>query len=208
MIVVTMAHATRQAETSGASEACSPASERRETGIPARRERANEMAPQREWFEKDYYAELGVSRTRPRRRSRAPTGSWRSSSTPTPTPVTRPPRSASRRSPPRTTCSVTPRSARSTTRSARWSRPASGPVVRAASAAAGPRRVRWLPERSRRGPRRPGRSRRDLRQPVRRRRRRVDVVATRDPSGPSGATTSRPSCTSTSSTRCTASPRR
>jgi hypothetical protein len=34
MIVVTMAHATRQAETSGASEACSPASERPRDGYP------------------------------------------------------------------------------------------------------------------------------------------------------------------------------
>ena len=56
----------------------------------------------------------------PTRRSRAPTGSWPSSTTPTPT---RAPRTASRRSRPPTTCSATPTSARSTTRcaaSGRW----------------------------------------------------------------------------------------
>ena len=89
------------------------------------------MAPQREWFEKDYYEVLGVSETRDRRR-RSPrrTGSSRGSTTPTPTRATPRPRSASRRSRPPTTCSATPRSARSTTRSAgsaRWRR-ASAPA--------------------------------------------------------------------------------
>ena len=46
-----------------------------------------------------------------------------------------------------------------------------------------------------------------LRQPVRRGAA-AGAVAARVPSGPSVATTSRPSSTSTSSTRCTASPRR
>ena len=94
------------------------------------------MAAQREWFEKDYYAVLGVPRGRDRQgASRAPTRSSRSSTTPTRTRATRTPRSASRRSRPRTTCSATPRSARSTTRSARWSRRASVPAASAASAA-------------------------------------------------------------------------
>ena len=48
----------------------------------------------------------------------ARTASWPASSTPTPTPVTTRPRSASRRSPPPTTWSATRPSARSTTRSA------------------------------------------------------------------------------------------
>ena len=165
------------------------------------------MAAQREWFEKDYYAVLGVPDGRDREGARrAPTGSSRSSTTPTRTRATRTPRSASRRSPPRTTCSATPRSARSTTRSGAWSRRASGPAVR--------RRLR-----------RSGRLRR-----------RPDVPAsTTDGDGGgfsdllgnlfgggaaagaargrggrpvrSAATTSRPSCTSTSTTRCTASRR-
>ena len=66
------------------------------------------MAPQREWFEKDYYKVLGVSETAHRRR-RSPrrTASWPASTTPTPTPATRRPRSASRRSRPPTTSSAT-----------------------------------------------------------------------------------------------------
>ena len=64
-------------------------------------------------------------RARPRRRSRAPTRSSPRSTTPTPTRATRTPRRGSRKSPPRTTCSATPRSARSTTRSGAWSRPVS-----------------------------------------------------------------------------------
>ena len=87
------------------------------------------MAPQREWFEKDYYKLLGVPETAPRRRtSPRPTASWPASCTPTPTPTTPRPRSASRRCPPPTTSSATRPSARSTTRSARWARsaPASG----------------------------------------------------------------------------------
>ena len=86
---------------------------------------------QREWFEKDYYKVLGVAETADAEGDhQAPTGSWPASSTPTPTPVTPPPRSASRRSPPPTTSSATPRSARSTTRSAPWARWAAGSAAR------------------------------------------------------------------------------
>ena len=47
------------------------------------------MAPQREWFEKDYYKVLGVPETARRRRtSPRRTASWPASSTPTPTPAT------------------------------------------------------------------------------------------------------------------------
>ena len=137
----------------------------------------------------------------------APTASSRSSTTPTRTRVTRTPRSASRRCRPRTTCSATPRSARSTTRSARWSpqgvgpgrvRRAFGPGLRCGGQnfhfddvgglgdlfgnlfGGGARRSRVVAAAwSRRGP--PARC---------------------------AARTSRPSCTSTSSTPCTASPRR
>ena len=75
----------------------------------------------------------------------APTASWPASSTPTPTPVTPPPRSASRRSRPPTTSSATRPSARSTTRSARLGpmrrdglrrRPAAAPAGSAAPAPA------------------------------------------------------------------------
>ncbi len=142
-------------------------------------------------------------RARPRRTSRRRTGSSPSSTTPTRTRGTRTPRSASRRSRPRTTCSAIPRSARSTTRSARWSRPVSGPV---GTAYGGPggfggfQNVRFEDVGDMggfgdllgnlfggRGGGAP--------QPRARR-------------GPSAATTSRPSSTSTSSTRCTASRRR
>ena len=88
------------------------------------------MAPQREWFEKDYYSVLGVPDGATRRRSRARTASSRSSTTPTRTRGTPRPRSGSRRSRPPTTCSATRRSARSTTRSGAWSRRASGRAVR------------------------------------------------------------------------------
>ena len=74
------------------------------------------------------------SRRRPTRRSRAPIGSWPSSTTPTPTPA---PRSASRRSAPPTTCWATPRSARSTTRCASTGRcPAASAAGSARPAAA------------------------------------------------------------------------
>ena len=47
------------------------------------------MAPQREWFEKDYYKVLGVlGDAPPRRTSPRRTASWRASTTPTPTRVT------------------------------------------------------------------------------------------------------------------------
>ena len=55
------------------------------------------------------------------------------------TAATRRPRSGSRRSPPRTTCWATPRSGRTTTRSATWSRPASDGAARARRGAGGPR---------------------------------------------------------------------
>ena len=64
---------------------------------------------------------------RPTRSCRARSRSSPSSTTPTRIRGTPRPRSASRRSPRRTTCSVTRRSAPSTTRSARWSRPGVGP---------------------------------------------------------------------------------
>ena len=67
---------------------------------------------------KDYYGRSASSATRPRRRSRRPTASWRASSTRTST-RTRAPRPASRRSPRPTRSSRTPRSAPSTTSSAR-----------------------------------------------------------------------------------------
>ena len=54
---------------------------------PGLRRRAP-MAPQREWFEKDYYKVLGVSETATARRSPAPTASWPARTTPTPTPAT------------------------------------------------------------------------------------------------------------------------
>ena len=53
------------------------------------------MAPQREWFEKDYYKVLGVAPTAPTRRSRAPTASSRRAP---PRRQPRAPRRASRRS--------------------------------------------------------------------------------------------------------------
>ena len=69
----------------------------------------------------------------PTRRSPAPTGSWPSSTTPTPT---RAPRSVSRRSRPPTTCWATPRSARSTTRCGGWARWPAASAVRPAGAVA------------------------------------------------------------------------
>ena len=126
------------------------------------------MAAQREWFEKDYYAVLGVSVGRVREGAVARLQEAREAVPPRrQRRRTRRPRSASRRSPPRTTCSATPRSARSTTRSGAWSRRASVPAVRAASvpaAAVGPGvPVRQSTSASRRRLRRPPR------QPVRRR---------------------------------------
>ena len=89
------------------------------------------MAAQREWFEKDYYKVLGVVPTATDKEITAPIGSWPSSTTPTPT---RARRSASRRSARRTTSSVTPRSARSTTRSARTARSGGFGTARPAAA--------------------------------------------------------------------------
>ena len=79
------------------------------------------MAPQREWFEKDYYKVLGVPDTATPKDITRRTESW-PRVPPRRQPGQRPPRSGSRRSPPPTTSSATPRSARSTTRSARWAR--------------------------------------------------------------------------------------
>ncbi len=62
------------------------------------------MAPQREWFETDYYAVLGVAADAPAKDvTRARTASSRSSSILTRTRATRPQKPASRRSPPPTT---------------------------------------------------------------------------------------------------------
>ena len=86
------------------------------------------MAPQREWFEKDYYAVLGVPHGRDRQGRRARVPEARQA-----VPPRRErgrqgrPRSASRRCRPRTTCSATPRSARSTTRSAQMVASGVGP---------------------------------------------------------------------------------
>jgi molecular chaperone DnaJ len=92
------------------------------------------MAAQREWFEKDYYKELGVATRRPPRRSPRRTASWRASCTPTRTPATRRPRSGSRPSRRPTTCSATRPSAAEYDEVRRL-----GPM--AAADPAGPRRV-------------------------------------------------------------------
>ena len=82
------------------------------------RGRGDDMAAQREWYEKDYYKVLGVSDDATPRRSPRPIASSPATATPTPTPATTRPRSGSRRSARPTTCSATKPSARSTTRSA------------------------------------------------------------------------------------------
>ena len=97
------------------------------------------MAPQREWFEKDYYKVLGVPTTRDREgdHARLPEAGA-SSTTPTPTPATPRPRSASRRSPPPTTCSATPKAQgvrRGPRAWARWPAASAGSAAAAARAA-------------------------------------------------------------------------
>ena len=79
-------------------------------------------------------------RLRRRRRRRSPrrTGGWPDSSTPTPIRVTPAPRRSSRRSPPPTTWWATRRSARSTTRSARWARWVSASAAVAAAGSVAP----------------------------------------------------------------------
>ncbi len=94
------------------------------------------MTAQREWFDKDYYQVLGVAADASQKEHHQglPQARSRAASRQEPGRL-RPPRSASRRSPPPTTCSATRPSAASTTRfggSARW--PADSPAaVRAAS---------------------------------------------------------------------------
>ena len=89
-----------------------------------------------DWANKDFYKVLGVAKDAVGgRASRRPTASWPVPTTPTPTPATRPPRSASRRSPRPTTWWATPRSASSTTSCARSASAASGRSPAAAPAA-------------------------------------------------------------------------
>ena len=76
----------------------------------ARRRGGTPMASQ-DWFEKDFYAILGVPRTPTPRRSRRPTASSPASTTPTTTPGTPRPSSGSRRSARPTRSSPTPSSA-------------------------------------------------------------------------------------------------
>ena len=76
------------------------------------------MAAQREWFEKDYYKVLGVADDADAKEITKAYRKLAARATPTRTPATPRPRSGSRRSAPRTTCSATRPSARSTTRSA------------------------------------------------------------------------------------------
>ena len=83
------------------------------------------MAAQREWFEKDYYKVLGVV---PTASDKEITRAYRKLAKEHHPDANPGPRSASRRSAPPTTSSVTPRSARSTTRSA--------PTARSAASAA------------------------------------------------------------------------
>ena len=162
------------------------------------------MAPQREWFEKDYYAVLGVPQGATEKEHHARLPEAREGVPPRREPGQQGrPRSASRRSPPRTTCSATPRSARSTTRSATWSRRASGPAAsaarRSAAASAAARRSSFDDD----GDGGLGDLLGDLF---------GGAAAGGGAARGAGAvrsavTTSRPSCTSTSTTRCTASPR-
>ena len=145
-----------------------------------RLERDTPMAPQREWFEKDYYEVLGVPDDGHQpRRSRARTASWPGRTTPTPTPVTPRRRSASRRSPPPTTWSATPSKRKEYDEVRRL-----GPGGRPASRR---RRVGRLQLPGRRRPRRPAR------RPVRRAR--ATAAAAHAAAVPTGARTSRPSCT-------------
>ena len=177
----------------------------------ARDELSDVMAPQREWFEKDYYAELGVS------------------SDATEKEITRAYRKLAKQFHPDANPGDTAAEERFKEISAAHDvlgdtekRKEYDEVREMVASGVGPGGPggfgggsaavpggRWLPERPRRGPRRPRRPRRDLRQPVRRRRRGASARSQRRArSAPSAATTSRPSCTSTSSTRSTASPRR
>ena len=73
------------------------------------------MAPQREWFETDYYKVLGVSTEATDKEITRAYRKLAKQYHPDANPGSE---DASRRSPPPTTCSATPRSARSTTRSA------------------------------------------------------------------------------------------
>ncbi len=116
---------------------------------------------------------------RRRRRSRRRTASSRGRTTPTPSPATRLPRSASRRSPRPTTSSATPRSARSTTRCARCSAVGS---PRRSGRLQLPRRLRVLGGRRRRCRRL--RPLRPVRRPLRRRRRRWRRSGERTPRDP------------------------
>ena len=121
------------------------------------------MAAQREWYEKDYYKVLGVSDDADGQghHQGVPQAGARAA-TPTPTPATPPPRSASRRSARPTTCSATRPSARSTTRSA-----GSGPIGGGSKAVAPAGRRLQLQRRQRRPRRHP---RADVRsRPARRR---------------------------------------
>ena len=91
------------------------------------------MAPQREWFEKDYYAVLGVPSGATDKEISARLQEARQEAPPRRQPRRRRGRGALQGGErPRTTCSANATSARSTTRSGAWSPPAS---VRAASAA-------------------------------------------------------------------------
>ena len=159
------------------------------------------MAAQREWFEKDYYAVLGVpSGATDKELSRA-YKKLAKQYHPDANPGTRRPRSASRRSRPRTTCSATPTKRKEYDEVRRMVASGVGP---GGSGGFGP------------GGGRPG-------VPVRRRLRRpaaagfADLLgnlfggrggrgggAARD-AGRSAARTSRPSCTCRSTTRCAAS---
>ena len=85
----------------------------------------------REWFDKDYYAVLGVPKNASQMRSRRRIASSRNSITPTRTLATPRRRSASRRSPRPTTWSATRRSGPRTTAPARWARVGSAAGSRA-----------------------------------------------------------------------------
>jgi molecular chaperone DnaJ len=91
----------------------------------------------KDFLEKDYYAALGVPRTRSRRRSRRRTAGSRASTTLTRTRATPARRTSSRRSPRPTTSCPTRRAARSTTRRGRSSAPAASASPGASRSGAG-----------------------------------------------------------------------